>query len=369
MDILDILRHISVVAIIHGLFLAALLFSYRKGNTRANRLLGLFMTAFSVILSYTVVYHTPLVFLTFPFLYLLGPLFYFYVKHLTRPGLSMTGRVRAHFIPFALALAFMAFAAGGGYYDYIATKGPFEGPITIAYWSLILVFIQIQMGVYIYLTWRLIEKHRRRIEEIFSTVDIINLSWLRHSILSLVIVITASLVLTVILPRLGFPERACDMTASLVISLFIFALGYRGLLQPEIFTSVTDSAATPVKYRRSSINRDEADRYVTAIERLMEEEKLYADPDLTLDDIARKISVSRHLLSMLLNETAGTNFYDFINSYRLERVTEYLKDPKKRDQSILEIAFGAGFNSKSTFNTVFKRKTGMTPTEYRMRHT
>jgi AraC-like DNA-binding protein len=72
---------------------------------------------------------------------------------------------------------------------------------------------------------------------------------------------------------------------------------------------------------------------------------------------------------MVLNETAGTNFYDFINSYRLERVTEYLKDPKKRDQSILEIAFGAGFNSKSTFNTVFKRKTGMTPTEYRMRHT
>jgi AraC-like DNA-binding protein len=364
---MELLYIISIVAIIHGLFLAGLLFSYRKGNTRANRILGLFMASFAAILSYTVVYDSPLVFVCFSFLFLLGPLFHFYVKLLTRPGIAMKKRDLAHFAPFGLVFAFMLFCAAGGYYNDISGREPGYNPVTIIYWSIILVFVQVHIALYLFFSWRLIRAHRRRIADYFSTVDIINLSWLKYFMGALVLVLMLAIVLTIILPGMGFRERECDMAASLFISLFMFAMGYRGLLQPEIFTGTAEvpDAEAGGKYRRSSINSDEADRYIREIRGLMAGEELYTDPDLTLDDIAGRISVSRHLLSQILNEVMRTNFYDFISGYRIEKIKSDLRDETKAGRSILDLAFDAGFNSKSTFNAAFKRQTGMTPSQFR----
>jgi AraC-like DNA-binding protein len=75
--------------------------------------------------------------------------------------------------------------------------------------------------------------------------------------------------------------------------------------------------------------------------------------------------VSRNLLSQAINERTGQNFYDFVNFYRVETVKERLKDPEKRDMNVLHIAFDAGFNTKATFNAVFKKSTGLTPSQYR----
>ncbi len=362
---MDILYTISIVAIIHGLFLAGLLFSYRKGNARANRVLGLFMIAFSAILSYTVVYGTPLVFLCFPFFYALGPLFYFYVKLLTRPAMELKKQDLVHGIPFLLVLSYMVFLVAGGYYEYIESAGAGTSVITILYWASILVLVQVHVAVYLFFTWRLIREHRRRISDYFSTVDLINLSWLRYFIFSLVAVIVAATVLTVILPRFGFPDRVGDMGAALVISLFIFAMGYRGLIQPELFTGTPEIPETVEKYKKSPLNREQGEEHVREMYRLMDEEELYTDPDLTLDMIAERVSASRHLLSRILNEIAGMNFYDFVNRYRVERVKSDLQDEIAKGRSILELAYDAGFNSKSTFNAAFRKHTGMTPTEYR----
>jgi AraC-like DNA-binding protein len=97
----------------------------------------------------------------------------------------------------------------------------------------------------------------------------------------------------------------------------------------------------------------------------MQEKKSYLDPELTLSQLAKDLDIGRSQLSQLINDGIGDNFYDFINKYRVEQVKQLMTDPRVKHFSMLGIALEAGFKSKSTFNLIFKRFTGLTPTEYR----
>jgi AraC-like DNA-binding protein len=97
----------------------------------------------------------------------------------------------------------------------------------------------------------------------------------------------------------------------------------------------------------------------------METEKPYTDGDLTLQKLARKLLISPHHLSQTLNERLRQNFFDFVNSYRIEEAKRRLVDPAKKHYSILGIAEEVGFNSKSAFNVAFKKHANMTPSEFR----
>ena len=97
--------------------------------------------------------------------------------------------------------------------------------------------------------------------------------------------------------------------------------------------------------------------------------KPYLDPELTLSQLAKDLSISRSQLSQLINDGIGENFYDFVNKYRVEQVKKLMIDPQVKNYNMLGIALEAGFKSKSTFNLIFKRFTGLTPTEYRKNQT
>ena len=97
----------------------------------------------------------------------------------------------------------------------------------------------------------------------------------------------------------------------------------------------------------------------------MKNEKPFLDPELSLSTLAKAMGINRNQLSQLINAGIGENFYDFINKYRVEEVKRLMTDPKKQNYNLLGMALEAGFKSKSTFNLIFKRFTGLTPTEYR----
>jgi len=97
----------------------------------------------------------------------------------------------------------------------------------------------------------------------------------------------------------------------------------------------------------------------------MDKDKLYQETELTLQDLADKIQYPSYLVSQAINEGLNKNFYDLINGYRVEEAKRLLLDPKNSNYTILSVGFEAGFNSKTTFNTVFKKFTGQTPTDYR----
>ena len=98
---------------------------------------------------------------------------------------------------------------------------------------------------------------------------------------------------------------------------------------------------------------------------LMEDEKVYRDQELSLEQLSRRMGINRTYLSQAVNQYWGGHFNDFVNHYRVKEAQERLRDPGLRDAGILGLAFDVGFNSKSTFNRVFKNRTGMTPRAFR----
>jgi AraC-like DNA-binding protein len=118
-------------------------------------------------------------------------------------------------------------------------------------------------------------------------------------------------------------------------------------------------------YEKSGLTDAQAEAYQKQLLRLMDEKKPYRNGYLTLQELADELSISAHNLSQVINTRLGKNFYDFVNEYRVEEVKRRLLDPKYQNLKILAIGLDAGFNTKSTFNAFFKKRTGVTPSRYR----
>jgi AraC-like DNA-binding protein len=122
------------------------------------------------------------------------------------------------------------------------------------------------------------------------------------------------------------------------------------------------------KYKTSALHPGKAEEVMPKLLHLVEEEKLFLDPDLTLRDLSQKLRIHYNHLSQIINERFGLSYNDFINKYRIEEAKRKLADPEERESSILDILLSAGFYSKSVFNAAFKKFEGTTPSEYRKKH-
>ena len=119
------------------------------------------------------------------------------------------------------------------------------------------------------------------------------------------------------------------------------------------------------KSRSSSLHPEFINECLKKLEFMMDIDKLYRDETLSLQSLAEKLSLSSHQLSQILNDNLNKNFWDFVNTYRVEEAKRLLRDPERKNRKILSIAFDVGFNTKASFNQVFKRYSGMTPSEYK----
>jgi TolB-like protein/AraC-like DNA-binding protein len=118
------------------------------------------------------------------------------------------------------------------------------------------------------------------------------------------------------------------------------------------------------KYKKTVIPKNIELKLKSKLDEIMNKEKPYLDPTISLSDIAELANCSPNQLSQLLNEKIGKNFYDYVNDYRLRYFQELVKNPKNKQFTFLSLAYESGFNSKTTFNSFFKRSTGLTPSEY-----
>lgn len=145
------------------------------------------------------------------------------------------------------------------------------------------------------------------------------------------------------------------------LSGFIVGLGYYILRTPEIFAvfdeeADTSSAAPPPL--------EQADELTAKLERVMQEQRPFLDPKLTLPDLAGITGIPTHSLSRIINERFGRNFFEFVNSYRVEEFKRIATPERLRTMTLFALSLEAGFNSKSTFNAAFKKLTNRTPREY-----
>lgn len=162
----------------------------------------------------------------------------------------------------------------------------------------------------------------------------------------------------------------CTDGLFLSLSVFVILIGYFGLKQKVIFFAESiivsgDIIEAQTKYSGSRLKDSEAKLYVEKINKHMELSKPYLNPDLTLLQLASDLAITPHILSQIINDQYKLNFFDFVNEYRVREFKDAVVDPKNKSFSLLGIAFECGFNSKSTFNRMFKKSTGLTPSQFK----
>ncbi len=135
--------------------------------------------------------------------------------------------------------------------------------------------------------------------------------------------------------------------------------------QAETINTDSKSKGKTDKYQKSKLPKDLSELYFKKLLEHIEKNEVFKEPNLTLPELSDELNIPRNHLSYVINEYAGLNFYDFINTYRVEEAKKLLLEAAKDNINILKIAFESGFNSKSTFNKVFKKYTHLTPSEFR----
>ncbi len=158
--------------------------------------------------------------------------------------------------------------------------------------------------------------------------------------------------------------------AVIIAALFYFTNGiiFKALRQPEIFGGVAPGevapeAVKPAKYASSALMAPERESHLAGRRRWMETQKPYLNPDLTIEELSGQVPVK--VLSQVINESLGQNFFDFVNTYRVEEAKQLLTNARDPKITVLEVMYQAGFNSKSSFNTAFMKIALTTPSAYK----
>jgi AraC-like DNA-binding protein len=226
-------------------------------------------------------------------------------------------------------------------------------------------FIYLHVIVYIYAALRILRSYRIAIKEKVSSVDKINLDWLSFMLMAIAVVLLISVVSTFLpLTGLGRYFNVFFALAFIPMFLFITIVLWKTLKQPQLFSGV-EPASGSEKYLTSGLTADEKESIKEKLAYIMTNQKPYLEPNVTLESLSGRIGIAPRKVSQVINESYRQNFFDYINSYRIDTAQEILSESKDLKLTVLEAMYQSGFNSKSSFNTIFKQKTGMTPTAYK----
>ena len=365
---MDLITIIILIGIGQGFFVSVLLLTLNRGNKTANRLLGILIFLFSVSISGFAFIRTDS-YKDFPFIigfpstviFLFGPLFYFYVKELTTGDFKLKKEDSLHIIPFIILIVYkIPFFLKGTEVKLASLKsmGTFDE-------NLVILIIQIiHLFIYLFFVKRLLNEYELKIKSSMSSLDKINLRWISVGMNSF-IVIFGIMTIFIFLFISGINVYSIYITViPLLVSIIILAIGYFGLTQPIIIRPEFEVNKLK-KYEKSSLTNVNSEKYLSKLLDIMESEKPFLNNDLTLQKLSEMLSVSQHHLSQIINEKLNQNFFDFVNSYRIEEAKRLLLDKRGELLTILAIAEEVGFNSKSAFNIAFKKYTSMTPTQFK----
>lgn len=362
--------------------LSLLLFT-RKINRTANVVLALAMLAlsFDVFNSAYIMFgyykeYPNFIGITYSFPFLYGPIFYIYARLISSGDNYFNPKFYLHFIPFILVVIYgfvFVYLKNSEFKLALMNTGVED---TLPGIKIISYLKPLHGIIYVFLTIKVVRVYNNKIRNTYSNIERINLNWLRHLTVGLIFV-WGVVVISYIVNIFFGKNIKMDYLIYTAATVLIYSIGYLSLRQPQIFDSLIQkpdeqqSAETKTKpaertsYQKSGLTNEEASDYLNNLLKIMETDKPYLNSELTLRQLADKLSMSTHNLSEILNTRLKKNFYDFINHYRVEEVKRRLAEKESDNFSLIAIAFDAGFNSKSAFNTIFKKHTGTTPSQFK----
>jgi len=303
-----------------------------------------------------------------PFILLVGPLLWLYIESLTNQKFRLKGTHLLHTIPFllvAILLCVRMFFLPDSVKIEMDQSEEFKKDFIF---PMVVTMIALSNVGYSVCGLFLIKSYRKRIKTYFSDIDELDLSWLRFLLLSALIFLASISLLYIVDSMLKlFTYELLQVIGFSIASVFVMVLGFFGLRQGSLFSVQTirfdmDKAAS-IPIQDANLKKDEED-FVHKLLSHMKEQKPYINPDITIAKLSDELGVSPEYLSGILNGRLSMNFFDFINHHRIEEFKELCKNPKNQNFTLISLAYDCGFNSKATFNRVFKKNVGVTPSEY-----
>jgi AraC-like DNA-binding protein len=356
-------------------FLILLLSKKNKANYDWLLAAWLSIILFHIIV-FNISFHNPYTFLleiSSALVFLNGPILWLYTKNLFRKTSFFKGYHLIHFLPFILNLAIIL------PYIFQHTLAPFSDMVRgLLAWAKLVSIL-----VYCLLAAAEIRHSQRVAEDNLSNTEAFHVKWLQLAIYAVIMVWCIGVISQVIFQAgiFGLSSDMEDLAINVAVSIFVVVMGYYGFKQAPVFVadhsfsvkadplqeeSDGQGAANPEveRYRKSAITPGDVLQYAGMLENLMQKEKLFTDPELSLNKLAGHLNISPNHLSQVINQHYKKNFYEFVNTYRVEEVIRMLQPDALKNSTMLGIGLDAGFNSKASFNRYFKKHTGKTPSDY-----
>lgn len=314
--------------------------------------------------------------------FLFPPLCYFYLKSQINADFRFSRHDLWHALPFLIDT---------GYHIIVFLQGPafvehWKRTVHVPYHLDDVSFVSYELLslYYLYKSLKLYRAYRAWTKTQFSDVETISFRWFRNFILAMVTSMVVSLVVTLlgIWLDLTYWQDWWDELFGAALIYYVSITGY-AQIQPGkrlTFQEQTKPVSAPAPAISPSEDLEvpaysekaasvlpvlpDLANWKTRLLTLMETEKPYLEPDLSLADLARRLHINSVLLSQIINAGAGKNFNDFVNEYRVDEFKRQVHEPAKAHLSFLGIALECGFNSKATFNRAFKKSTGLSPKEF-----
>jgi AraC-like DNA-binding protein len=291
--------------------------------------------------------------------FLFGPSLFWYTVTMARKVQPKGKIILLHLIPFFLFLSIIVI-------HRVVAK---SWGIPFSFFQYLLSSMHIQILCYMVLSIKEISFYQHRIENAYSSLEKMNLNWLKLNVIAFLcmwIVDIANFILGKIEILPDEVELLMTFVSLLINFLFANLIIYKGLTTPELFIELPE---TPVKnkYSGSLLSPEQSSRFAEKLKEFMEKEKPFLEPEITLQELSSRVGINPRYVSQVINERFNKNFFEFVNYYRVEEAKTQLVTDSGIEKTVLEILYECGFNSKSVFNTFFKKSTGLTPSQYRKR--
>jgi AraC-like DNA-binding protein len=311
-----------------------------------------------------------LLWIPYSFLTAIGPLILSYTKALTDIDFSVSKLNVKHFIPILVEIGVQGIMIVQSILD---NELFYNTPLYFYVTPLLYIWTACSILYYLRLSLRIINNHEVWVLRSFSNLKEITLIWLRKLIIyyRLLWIIWVPFVATFLL---FFRFQLLYLVVVLILYLLMLMLIYLTLwiglegLGHGSPVFVKHNAEKNENKNFIRLPKDEIQACIERINQIMASEKIYLNENLNLKEFAFHLKADPNLVSFILNNHLGCNFYDFVNRHRIEEVKNKLINPEYKHLTLLGIALESGFNSKTTFNRVFKQITGITPTEFQQKN-
>ena len=375
MDKINLLVTISIIIIFIALFLSLFLLTVKTSHKLSNRLFGFFLVLTAIDISANLgdllsISLNGRIFIS-SFFFLQLPTFYLYVLSVCYSDFKLKPKHLIHGVTFLIANLILIprfYAVDTDSKISFLSKIGSRPEVQFNH-----ILMHIQMLFYIVAAFMILRKARKIYLENYAGASIESLNWL----FQFTVALSAFYFIALVKNIFKFTEYP-NISAGLKIGLVLFELFiifwylYKALNNPGLFRTidsklklVQDIISEEKNNAQFANEKEHHNEKLLKLQQYMMKEKPFLNPSLTIQDISATIEIPVRDLSLLINHTLEQHFYDFVNAYRIESAMDILKDQTKSKLTVLEILYDVGFNSKSSFNTAFKKHTGTTPTSYR----